>query len=140
MSSKYSSVTEHFYRRARKYIQMDEMKDLGQSMVSVAHCQTWALLGAYEFKMMYFPRAWMSVGRGTRLCQMLGLQRLDGGGYEVKQVLPPARDWTEREERRRTFWACFANDRYASAGTGWPMSFDEKDVSLWVCILANNIY
>jgi hypothetical protein len=58
----------------------------------------------------------------------MGLHRLDGAGLDVKQCLPPARDWTEREERRRTFWMAFAEDRYASIGTGWPMTIDERDV------------
>lgn len=46
----------------------------------------------------------------------------------MKQSLPPPRDWTEREERRRTFWMAFCEDRYASIGTGWPMTVDEKDI------------
>jgi Fungal specific transcription factor domain len=58
----------------------------------------------------------------------LGLHRLDGAGLDVKQCLPPPRDWTEREERRRTFWMSFCEDRYASIGTGWPMTIDEKDI------------
>lgn len=58
----------------------------------------------------------------------MGLHRLDGAGLDVKQCLPPPRDWTEREERRRTFWMAFCEDRYASIGTGWPMTFDEKDI------------
>jgi hypothetical protein len=39
-------------------------------MISVAHAQTHVLLASYEFKMMYFPRAWMSTGSAIRLCQM----------------------------------------------------------------------
>ena len=46
----------------------------------------------------------------------------------MKQCLPPPRDWTEKEERRRTFWMAFCQDRYASIGTGWPMTVDEKDI------------
>lgn len=46
----------------------------------------------------------------------------------MKQCLPPPRDWTEREERRRTFWMAFCQDRYASIGTGWPMAVDENDI------------
>ena len=56
------------------------------------------------------------------------LHRLDGTGLDVKQCIPPPRDWTEREERRRTFWMAFCKDRYASIGTGWPMTIDERDV------------
>lgn len=58
----------------------------------------------------------------------MDLHRVDGAGLQVKQCLPPARDWTEKEERRRTFWMAFCQDRYASIGTGWPMIIDEKDI------------
>ena len=70
----------------------------------------------------------MSTGRTIRLVQMLGLQRLDADGGETKQVLNPAKDWIELEERRRTFWTAFYGDRWASIGTGWPMIIDEKEV------------
>lgn len=77
---------------------------------------------------MYFPRAWQSVGRAIRLAQMMGLHRLDGAGLAVKQALAPPRDWTDREERRRTFWMAYCADRYASIGTGWPMVVEDRDV------------
>ncbi len=128
VSGKYEQLQEHFYLRARKYIQQDEMKGHGESMITIAHCQTWILLATYEFKLMYFPRAWMSAGRACRMTQMMGLHRLDGAGLDVKQCLPPPRDWTEREERRRTFWMAFCVDRYSSIGTGWPMTIEEKDI------------
>ncbi|KAL0261217.1 hypothetical protein SLS55_004913 [Diplodia seriata] len=127
-SDKYSSLQEHFYHRARKYIQMDEMKGHGESMLTLSHCQTWALICSYEFKSMYFPRAWISAGRAVRMAQMMNLHKMDGSGLDVKQCLAPPKDWTEREERRRTFWMCFNVDRYASIGTGWPMAIDEQDI------------
>ncbi|KAI8936297.1 hypothetical protein NX059_006715 [Plenodomus lindquistii] len=127
-TDKYEALAEHFYQRARKYAQMDEMKGHGESTVTLAHCQAWVLVCTYEFKQMYFPRAWVSAGRAVRLAQMMQLHRLDGAGLDVKQCLPPPKDWTEREERRRTFWMTFAIDRYASIGTGWPMIIDERDI------------
>lgn len=129
VSDKYESLQEHFYQRARKYAQTDEMKGHGESTITLAHCQAWILISTYEFKTMYFPRAWMSAGRAVRLAQMMQLHRMDGLGLDVKQCLPPPRDWTEREERRRSFWLAFCVDRYASIGTGWPMTIDERDVS-----------
>ncbi|KAL8755194.1 MAG: hypothetical protein Q9199_003828 [Rusavskia elegans] len=128
LSDRYFNHQEVFYRRARKYAEIDEMKGLGEAFVTVAHCQTWVLICTYEFQMMYFPRAWSSVGRAVRLAMMMGLNRVDGMGLDVKQVLPPPRDWTEGEERRRTFWMAYCVDRYASMGTGWPMAMDERDV------------
>ncbi|KAI9799033.1 MAG: hypothetical protein M1826_005608 [Phylliscum demangeonii] len=128
VTDRYSSLTEIFYHRARKYAELDELKGLGEGILTLAHCQCWSLIASYEFKMMYFPRSWMSTGRAVRLSQMLSLHRLDGVGLDVKMVLAPPRDWTEREERRRTFWMAFCNDRYASIGTGWPMLIEEKDI------------
>ncbi|KAI1206436.1 uncharacterized protein F4807DRAFT_439078 [Annulohypoxylon truncatum] len=128
VADKYADLKDLFYQRARKYVEADYVKGYGEHMISVAHAQTHVLLASYEFRMMYFPRAWMSTGAAVRLCQMIGLHRLDGSGLDVKQCLPPPRDWTEREERRRTFWMAFCKDRYASIGTGWPMTIDERDV------------
>ncbi|KAF2691293.1 hypothetical protein K458DRAFT_69880 [Lentithecium fluviatile CBS 122367] len=128
VTDKYDALQEHFYQRARKYAQSDEMKGHGESTITLAHCQAWILMGAYEFKQMYFPRAWLSAGRAVRLAQMMQLHRLDGVGLDVKQCLPPPKDWTEREERRRTFWMAYCIDRYASIGTGWPMTIDERDI------------
>ncbi|KAB8201632.1 fungal transcription factor regulatory middle homology region [Aspergillus parasiticus SU-1] len=128
VSEKYSNLHALFYQRARKYAELDEMKGLGENILSLPYCQTWLLIGTYEFRMMFFPRAWLSVGKAARLALMLGLNRLDGMGLEVKQSLPPARDWTEKEERRRVFWMAFCIDRFASVGTGWPVLIDERDV------------
>ncbi|KAI2616575.1 hypothetical protein GGR54DRAFT_609738 [Hypoxylon sp. NC1633] len=128
ITDKYTDLRDLFYQRARKYVEADYVKGYGEHMISVAHAQTHVLLASYEFRMMYFPRAWMSTGAAVRLCQMIGLHRLDGTGLDVKQCLPPPRDWTEREERRRTFWMAFCKDRYASIGTGWPMTIDERDI------------
>lgn len=127
-SDTFDQLHEHFYHRARKYLQQDEMKGHGEAMVTIAHCQTWILCATYEFKMMYFPRAWMSSGRASRMTQMMGLHRIDGAGLDVKQCLPPPKDWTDQEERRRTFWAAFCIDRYSSIGTGWPMTLEEVDI------------
>ncbi|KAJ5823304.1 Transcription factor [Penicillium robsamsonii] len=128
VSDKYFFLHNHFYQRARKYAEMDEMKGFGENIVSLAHCQTWIFIGIYEFRMIFFPRAWLSVGKAARLALMLGLNRLDGVGIDVKQSILPPKDWTEREERRRVFWGAFAADRYSSVGTGWPILIDENDI------------
>ncbi|SPQ18990.1 ab5cb6e1-dc4a-4ab5-8fb7-b368c540dc5c [Thermothielavioides terrestris] len=128
VTDKFQTLKDLFYARARKYVELDYIKGYGEHIISTAHVQTHILLASYEFKWMYFPRAWMSTGSGVRLAQMIGLHRLDGAGLDVKQCLPPPRDWTEREERRRTFWMAFCLDRFASIGTGWPMTIDEKDI------------
>jgi hypothetical protein len=128
VSEKYSALADEFYRRSRKYADIDEMKGHGESIVTVGHCQAYVLMAWYEFKHMYFPRAWQNTGRAGSLALMMGLNRVDGAGLDVKQCLPPPKDWTEREERRRTFWMAFCGDRFASIGTGWALRLDERDV------------
>ncbi|RAL17233.1 putative C6 transcription factor Prf [Aspergillus homomorphus CBS 101889] len=128
ISDKYSSLHSVFYERARKYAEADELRGLGEHAVSLGHCQAWVLICSYEFKMMFFPRAWLSSGKAARLAIMMGLNRVDGEGIDVKQTLTAAKDWSEKEERRRVFWMAYCADRFASIGTGWPVVFDDKDV------------
>ncbi|EXJ56395.1 hypothetical protein A1O7_06738 [Cladophialophora yegresii CBS 114405] len=129
VSPNYNAVTEHFYHRARKYIDVDEIAGRGHGVVTLAHMQAIAYLAAYETRMLYFPRAWLSVGRAVRLCHMMNLHRLDGAGFDVKEMLPSAMDWAELEERRRVFWAVFVHDRYQSLASGWPSVIDERDIA-----------
>lgn len=70
VTDKYADLKDLFYQRARKYVELDYVKGYGEHMISISHAQTHVLLAAYEFKMMYFPRAWMSTGSAIRLCQM----------------------------------------------------------------------
>lgn len=128
VSDDYFKLQTHFYKMARKYAEEQELKGHGEHIIAVSTSQTWIMIAEYEFKLMYFPRAWLSTGRAVRLVQMMGLHRLDGSGLDVKQCLQPPKDWIEREERRRTFWMAFCVDRYASIGTGWPMTIEEKDI------------
>ena len=103
----------------------------GEGSVTLAVAQAWCLLAQYEACNTFFPRTWLSIGKAARLCQTLGLQRIDHGGViaTVKEVLPPTKDWIELEERRRTFWVAFYCDRWASTGTAWPMAIQESEVS-----------
>lgn len=129
-SSKYEPLADIFYRRAHKYAEMDRLRGHGEGMITVSHCQTWVLSSLFELRHMHLPRAWHSAGTSVRLAMMMGMNRLDlnGMGLEVKQVLPPPKDWIEKEERRRTFWMAFCCDRFAGVGTGWPTTVDERDV------------
>lgn len=128
----YFNLAPRFYQMARKYAEEQELRGHGETLVTVSAPQTWVMIATYEFKNMFFPRAWLSTGRAVRLAQMMGLYRIDGHGPDVKQCLQQPKDWTEKEERRRTFWLAFCVDRYASIGTGWPMSIEEKDVSFLI--------
>ncbi|KAH7398074.1 fungal-specific transcription factor domain-containing protein, partial [Cadophora sp. MPI-SDFR-AT-0126] len=116
-----------FYLRTRKYAEADEAGSRTQ-YVNIRHAQAWVLIGTYEYKMLMYPKSWLSIGKAVRLCQMLGLHRLDGRGLGHIQALEKPGDVAEKEERRRTFWMAFAMDRYAAASTGWPVIVDERDI------------
>lgn len=134
ISDKYRQDENELYRRARELVQADEMSSYGESAVSLAHCQTWLLIGHYEIKRVLFPRAWLSVGKAVRLAQMLQLFRLDDPMINLKRIVHPPRDWAELEECRHVFWMAFCLDRFASMGTGWPTILDEEDVGQQVSI------
>jgi hypothetical protein len=128
-SETYRPFHDIFYRRARKYADLDEMKSRGEVSVSVAHVQTWILIGIYEQTNMYLARGWISARKAASLGFATGLHKLDGVGLAVSNIAAPTTDWIELEQRRRTFWLTFIQDKYLSTGSGWPVAVDERDVS-----------
>ena len=129
VTDKYRYLHDLFYQRARKYLEQDEMKGHGEGMLTLAHCQAWVLVGNYELSMTHFPRAFLSSGRAVRASQLMGLHELARFGQITESDFTSLRDWTDMEERRRTFWACFCLDRHATIATGHPLMIDEDDIS-----------
>ncbi|KAH7390199.1 fungal-specific transcription factor domain-containing protein [Cadophora sp. MPI-SDFR-AT-0126] len=127
-SENYRSFEDLLYKRARQYIEADEMKP-GEQFATLYHAQTWCLLSMYEVTKAYFSRSWMSVGRAICLVQKLGLSNLDIEDTRTKYLSLSALDWIELEEGRRTFWTAFYGDRWASTLTGWPMILDENKIN-----------
>ncbi|CAG1980213.1 unnamed protein product [Fusarium graminearum] len=125
-SQTHAYMAEAFYVRSRQYIQADEMKS-DSEQVSLAHCQAWVLIGHFEAQHLWFSRASMSIARAIRLAHILGLHRLDGKNV-AGLTLPPARDFTEEEERRKTFWTVFTTDRITSSTGGWPTMMDWRSI------------
>jgi hypothetical protein len=115
-----------FYRRARNYMEFDEVDGDGSRFVTLAHAQAWILLACFEGRNMWFSKAAMSVSRSVRLAQVLGLHCVDGEQQRPGPTIPPPADWVEKEERRRTLWAIFSNDRFASSTAGWPTLMDHR--------------
>ncbi|PSR78720.1 hypothetical protein BD289DRAFT_508902 [Coniella lustricola] len=128
---KYAAYHSAFHSRARHYLQEDEMRGDGEHFLTVAHAQAWALIATNEARCMWFTRAAMSVARCIKLLHMMGLHRLDDPDslHEMAPTLAPPKDWTELEERRRTFWGAFAIDSHASISTGWPILIDPDEVT-----------
>ncbi|KLU84256.1 binuclear zinc transcription factor [Magnaporthiopsis poae ATCC 64411] len=128
---KYQSYHNVFYRRARQYLEADELRGAGEHFITVAHAQAWIFIATYEARCLMLTRAAMSCARAVRLCNIMGLHRLDDPEYEM-QMMPtilPAQSWLELEERRRTFWASFCVNSHVSIYSGWPGIIDTATIS-----------
>ena len=70
----------------------------------------------------------------TRFARLMNLHSIDAVPSNTHcsmgslEILPPASTPTEKEERRRTFWAIFLLDRYLSVSTGWPLQFRDDEI------------
>lgn len=129
-----SHIEEQCYRNSRTYLEMIESQEDGEGLLSLQALQASLLITLYENKKQNFARAWMSLGRAIRLALMLGLHRMDlddpvvlDSGFQ--SGLPDSQNWTEMEERRRTFWVTFNLDWYASVRTGSAMLIEEREVT-----------
>ncbi|KAF4951549.1 hypothetical protein FSARC_12880 [Fusarium sarcochroum] len=129
VSPPHKHLAEPFYRRARNYLEADEQKGEGEHFVTLAHAQCCVHMSHFEVRNMWFSRSSMSTSKAVRLAQILGLHQLDGDSNSNRSVtLPPAKDWCEQEERRRTLWAVYCSDKNTSATTGWPSLMDVKRI------------
>ncbi|KAK4199078.1 putative binuclear zinc transcription factor [Triangularia verruculosa] len=130
---KYGCYHEALYRRARQYLEADELKGSGEHFISVSHAQAWALIAADEARRMLFTRAALSAARCVRIVGMMGLHRLDNTAIDeehpIAPMIPPPKGWVELEERRRVFWGAFCIDSYAGISTGWPTLIDTTEVT-----------
>ncbi|KAL8389192.1 hypothetical protein RB599_010993 [Gaeumannomyces hyphopodioides] len=128
---RYQSYPDVFYRRARQYLEADELRGVGEHFITVHHAQAWIFVATYEARCLMLTRAAMSCARAVRLCNLMGLHRLDDPEYEM-QMMPtilPAQSWLELEERRRTFWAAFCVNSHVSIYSGWPGIIDTATIS-----------
>lgn len=129
----YDRYYDAFYRRARQYLEADELKGLGEHFITLHHAQALIISAINEARSMLFTRAAMTAARCARLVHMLGLQRLDDPLEDREgsdgPVLPAPKDWVELEERRRTFWGAYCVNVHVTMNTGWPIMIDVKDTT-----------
>jgi hypothetical protein len=127
------SYKDIFYTRARRAL--TELLDTALDSLKphrISTLQTLVLLTWFEFLHAIFGHAWMNCGKASRMSVYFNLMRLDEPHLFCKQTLPEIRDWIDQEERRRTFWAAFILDRFASLGTGWASAFTEDDITTFL--------
>ena len=132
-SPEHTVVEQDCYRRSRKLLENTEMGEDGADLMTVESLQACLLIALYEFKQMYFVRAWISTCRAVRLMQMLRLHQINPSDSITRQLEDQSQPATalglaDMEERRRTFWGVFILDRFSSTGTDWPTILDENEV------------
>jgi Fungal specific transcription factor domain len=127
------SYKDVMYSRARRTLNdhLDVALDAMRPH-NISTLQALILLTTYEFLHANFGHAWMNCGRAARMSVYFNLMRLDEPHLFCKQTLNDPKDWIEQEERRRTLWAAFMLDRFASLGTGWAPSFNEADITTFL--------
>ncbi|KAK9467484.1 fungal-specific transcription factor domain-containing protein [Lipomyces arxii] len=119
------------YVRARKYLEYQQMRSHGEYMKALAFVQAWVIISLYEYRAMFLPRAWISVGTACRLALMMQLHIIDSPeAHREKYSSPELEGFVDIEECRRTFWVVFCADRYASTGTGWPLNIEEVNIEI----------
>ncbi|KAK3322582.1 fungal-specific transcription factor domain-containing protein [Apodospora peruviana] len=129
---KYERYSDVFYRRARHYLEADELKDAGEHFITIAHAQSWTLIATYEFRKLFLTRFATSVAKVVRLVHVMGLHRLDddsGPDGILTPTIPAPRSWLELENRRRVFWAAFCIDAHGCITTGWPSLIDLDEIT-----------
>ena len=130
------SIEKLCYDKARGQLAQTEADGGAALHMSIETLQASILIAMYEFKRMFFARAWINLGRAVRMALMMGLHRMDqtdsreNGVRSRRSSKSEDRDWIDTEEKRRTFWSAFTLDRFSNIGTDWPMMIDEKEVSL----------
>jgi hypothetical protein len=110
------------------------------------------LLGLHEFGACHGGRSWAFGGMATRMAHALQLHKeidQDPMG-KVNPLMRPDylheggniegyMSFTDKEIRRRCFWACFVMDRFNSSGTARPCIINESDVEIQLPVHDRNL-
>ncbi|KAJ1978453.1 hypothetical protein H4R33_005968 [Dimargaris cristalligena] len=92
------------------------------SHTSLDHIQAFILLGLYEIGRGK-ETAWMYIGIATRMAQRMGLNRIDADPHRSYS----AREWQQRETKRRVWWLTFITENLTSLAMNRPPSLHPDD-------------
>lgn len=95
--------------------------------------QAQLLLSMYELKHIDFRQGWITAGCAFRLIQFGWFQDLISG----LNTFPASMDWTELEEKRRTFWLAYYLDRIISLRSDSSCTFGEEVSSKPIMVSSN---
>lgn len=135
VSAQYQEISSKLYEAARDALEKFELRGTGFNSVTIDQAQAWLLISFYEFLKMNYERGWVSIGRASRLTQILGLHVIDTSD---KMMVSEQRYFTESivevEEQRRTFWVTYCLDRLISLRKSWPTAFNELAVRTYLTL------
>ncbi|KAH6956543.1 fungal-specific transcription factor domain-containing protein [Fusarium avenaceum] len=119
---------ETWTSRSRSIVLLSAMDGM-----SVENLQGLSIIAFTDMGNGDMPRAWPIIGSLTRTVEYLQLSvemddRQQGPLLKPLTSLPPSKNWTQDEERRRVFWSIFNLDRLCSVMTGWNTSLTSDDV------------
>ncbi|KAK7223148.1 hypothetical protein V2G26_011151 [Clonostachys chloroleuca] len=126
-NEKYDFYADAFYKRARQYINVDEMQGDGDHL-TLRHLQAYIIMAAFEAKSMLFTRASMNSAKSVSLVHSLGFDRVDDPDVSPASTAVSSTGWMEIEQQRRAFWGAFAIDSHASISTGWASLIYSNDL------------
>jgi hypothetical protein len=118
-----------FVRRYHSVMCADLCKGNESDMTMISLTQSWFLIAWYEASQNYLPRAWFSVGRAVKLAQFQNLHIIDHTNMGVALAID-RKTVSDREERRRTFWAVYQADTWSCAMANRTAAFHDDNVSL----------
>lgn len=116
---------DRLYRCAVRALQgIEATSDTGglRQFDDLEQVQARLLLSMYELKHIDFRQGWITAGCAFRLIQYGWFQDLISG----LDGLSPSVDWTELEEKRRTFWLAYYLDRIISLRSDSSCTFGDE--------------
>lgn len=116
---------DRLYRCAVRALQAIDTNTVNEGLKQsddLEQVQAQLLLSMYELKHVDFRQGWTTAGCAFRLIQYGWFQDLISG----LNNLSPSVDWTELEEKRRTFWLAYYLDRIISLRSDSSCTFGEE--------------
>ena len=88
------------------------------------------LLAFYDLTSKPSFQGWLSAGICCRIAYSLRLHQIDKTPPANKGQVPHT--WSEKEERRRSWWAIYEMDNFASISTSRPFNIDSSRMSVFL--------
>lgn len=133
------------YRLARKYMELCEQSDQEADLINLNTFQALLLVIRYEIMGKSLKKAWMTLGRAIRLSKMMQLEIFDTDRIARQSEAPSPRLNTQEadgaeekgetdtsEEWRKSFWALYMLESYASTRTGMACELGDASVKLFL--------